>query len=328
MTRVGAVVVSVGVALVACRTREPAPSTHEAVVDAGPAVARVAAADVPTPHPPVSVQGPWAAADVRGAAVSPALWLDGAARSAMALPAEDARSAEMRWVRWGAGGAEVVARHVVRWVPPGAAMALVPRVGGATVVWPTPAEDASAASWRAIDVTATGFASDERAASELEVAASEWALTAVGRRSRENVEEPAPTVTLGGVALRVEPRRTVPVALLGDTEVTRGEDLMGFERALGLDPDDAAGRWAAVSRGRCQDARVELYQVTRDHSEWKGAVAIGREVGVRWVSVDAGPSSVVVSWYQDLIPLRMQCTRGADAPVPADQGVRVALFPR
>ena len=47
------------------------------------------------------------------------------------------------------------------------------------------------------------------------------------------------------------------------------------------DPDDTAGRWAALSRGRCQDARLELYRVQRDQSEWKGAVAIGRNEGER-----------------------------------------------
>lgn len=312
----------------ACRSRPPAPPVN-AVAEAGTAAAAQNAVVTDAPaHPPVSVQGPWSAPEARGAAVTPALWVEGSPRSAMAVSADDARSSEMRWVRWSAQGAEVVARHVVRWVPPGAAMALVPRVGGATVVWPTPAEDASPAGWRAIDVTGAAFAGDERAASPLEVAASEWALTAAGRRSRDNLEEPAPAVTLGGVTLHVEPRRTLAVALLGDTELTRGEDLLGFERAVGLDPDDASGRWAALSRGRCQDARLELYQVQRDRAEWKGAVAVGRELGVRWLSVDAGPSSVVVSWYQDLIPLRMQCTRGADAPTVADQGVRVALFPR
>ncbi|MBK6535688.1 MAG: hypothetical protein IPF99_41015 [Deltaproteobacteria bacterium] len=54
-----------------------------------------------------------------------------------------------------------------------------------------------------------------REATALEVAASEWALTAMGRRSREGVDEPAPTVTRASVALRVEPRRASPVALLG-----------------------------------------------------------------------------------------------------------------
>lgn len=316
----------------ACRSRDNHPLA-EAVVTAD--VPPQVAANAPPPtnpppvqHPPVSVQGPWSPTEARGAAFTPALWVEGGVRSALAIPADDARSAEMRWVRWSAQGTEVVARHVVRWIAPGATMSLVPRVGGATIVWSTPAEDASPAGWRAIDVTAAAFAGDERAATETEVAASEWSLAAMGRRSRENVNEPAPALTLGGVTLRVEPRRQVPVALLGDVEVARGDDLMGFERSVGLDPDDAAGRWAALSRGACQDARLELYQVSRDRSEWKGAVTVGREVGVRWISVDAGPSSVVVSWSQDLIPLRVQCTRGADAPTVADQGLRVALFPR
>ena len=76
---------------------------------------------------------------------------------------------------------------------------------------------------------------------------------------------------------------------------------------------------AALSGGRGQDAGLALSRVQRDSAEFKGAVAIGREVGVRWISVDAGPSSVVVSWYQDLIPMRLQCTRGTNAPTVADQ---------
>ena len=177
-------------------------------------------------------------------------------------------------------------------------------------------------------MTATGFAGDERAASALEIEGSEWAAAAMLRRSREGVDEPPASVTRASQELKVETRRTVPVALLGGTELTRGTDLMGYERALALDPDDAAGRWAALSRGDCADARIELYRVQRDQSEWKGAVAIGREVGVRWLSVDAGEGVVVVSWYQDLIPMRLPCTRNHDAPTVADQGLRVALFPR
>lgn len=309
-----------------CRTREARPP---APPPAAPSIADVGGTPVAPPvhHPPVSVQGPWQSPEARSAAVSPALWLDGAARSAAAVATPDAGAAEMRWLSWSATGAAVVARHIVRWIPPGSAMALVPRVGGATVVWPVAPGDAGS-GWRAIDVTATDFAGDEHEANALEVAASEWALAAMGRRSREGVAEPAPSITLGGVALRVEPRRNPPVALLGDVELTRGDDLLGFERALGLDPDDVAGRWAALSRGRCHDARMELYRVQPDRAEWKGAVAIGREVGVRWLSVDAGAGAVVVSWYQDLIPMRIDCTRGADAPTIADQGLRVALFPR
>jgi hypothetical protein len=310
-----------------CRSRETGTSSPPSVSDAGSPTAPPSRPTQPPP-PPIAVLGPWQVAEARAAAVSPALWLDGAVRSVVAIPADDARSAEMRWLRWSDGSATVVARHAVRWMPPGSAMSLVPRVGGATAVWPTGAGGDAGAGWRAIDLAATGFVGEEREATALEVAASEWALTAMGRRSREGVDEPAPTVTRASVALRVEPRRAAPVALMGEVELTRGDDLMGFERALGLDPDDAAGRWAALSRGRCQDARLELYRVQRDSAEFKGAVAIGREVGVRWISVDAGPSSVVVSWYQDLIPMRLQCTRGTNAPTVADQGLRVALFPR
>jgi hypothetical protein len=309
-----------------CRSRE----TRQP--DSSADAATTASAPTPPPRvapapPPVAVQGPWQSADVRSAAVTPALFLDGAPRSAAAVAADDATSAEMRWLSWGESGATIVARHTVGWIPPGSAMSLVARVGGATVVWPVTSADAGA-GWRAIDVTATAFAGDERPATELEVAASEWALAAMGRRSREGVDEAAPSVTRANVALRVEARRAPPVAMLDAVELARGDDLMGFERALGLDPDDAAGRWAALSRGQCQDARLELFRVQRDRVEHKGAVAIGREVGVRWLSVDAGPSSVVVSWYQDLIPMRLRCTRGTDAPTVADQGLRVALFPR
>lgn len=281
----------------------------------------------PPPPPLVAVQGPWQSAEARTAAVSPALWIEGEVRSAVAAPAEDATGAEMRWVLWSASGAAVVARHPVRWIPPCSTMSLLPRTGGATVVWPGAAGDAGV-GWRAIDVTSAGFAGDEREASATEAAASEWALTSMLRRSREGVIEPAPAVTRASVVLRVEPRRTVPVALLADVELTRGVDLLGYEPALGLDVEDVAGRWAAVSRGSCVDARVELYRVQRDVAELKGSVAIGREVGLRWISVDAGESAVVVSWYQDLIPMRMQCTRGSGAPTVADHGLRVALFPR
>jgi hypothetical protein len=307
-----------------CRARETHPPTPAAPADAATVTTT---RPVPPAPPTVAVLGPWQSTDVRTAAVTPALWIDGSPRSAAAIAAVDTTAAEMRWLSWSASGATIVARHPVGWIPPGAAMSLVPRVGGATVVWPVTSTDAGAA-WRAIDVTATAFAGDERPATELEVAASEWAFAAMGRRSREGVDEAAPSVTRASLALRVDPRRTPPVALLGDVVLARGDDLLGFERALGLDPDDGAGRWAALSRGQCQDARLELYRVQQDRAEHKGAVAIGREVGVRWLSVDAGPASIVVSWYQDLIPMRLRCTRGSDAPTVADQGLRVALFPR
>ena len=318
--RISALAVALA-SVLGCRDRAPRGPAPVVPVD-------VATMDAPPPPPPpVGVQGPWQSAEARTAAVSPALWIEGAVRSAVAAPAEDATGAEMRWVRWSEAGAAVVARHPVRWMPPGSTLSLVPRAGGATVVWPGAAGDAGV-GWRAIDVTATGFAGDEREASATEVASSEWSLTSMRRRSREGVIEPAPPVTSASVVLRIEPRRMVPVALLADVELTRGEDLMGFERALGLDPEDVAGRWAALSRGSCQDARVELYRVQRDRAELKGSVAIGHEVGLRWLSVDAGESAVVVSWYQDLIPMRLQCTRGAGAPTVVDQGLRVALFPR
>ena len=186
-----------------CRSRETGTSSPPSVSDAGSPTAPPSRPTQPPP-PPIAVLGPWQVAEARAAAVSPALWVDNAVRSVVAIPADDARSAEMRWLRWADGSATVVARHAVRWMPPGSAMSLVPRVGGATAVWPTGAGGDAGAGWRAIDLAATGFVGEEREATALEVAASEWALTAMGRRSREGVDEPAPTVTRASVALRVE----------------------------------------------------------------------------------------------------------------------------
>ena len=54
---------------------------------------------------------------------------------------------------------------------------------------------------------------------------------------------------------------------------------------------------------------------------------IGVEVGVRWMRVEPHASGrVAVSWYQDLIPLRIACTRGDGAPTIDHHGLRVAVY--
>ena len=89
-----------------CRSRETGTSSPPSVSDAGSPTAPPSRPTQPPP-PPIAVLGPWQVAEARAAAVSPALWLDGAVRSVVAIPADDARSAEMRWLRWSDGSATV-----------------------------------------------------------------------------------------------------------------------------------------------------------------------------------------------------------------------------
>ena len=86
-------------------------------------------------------------------------------------------------------------------------------------------------------------------------------------------------------------------------------------------------RWVALSRGQCADNRVELYRIADGAAARVATWPIGVEVGVRWMRVEPHASGrVAVSWYQDLIPLRIACTRGDGAPTVDHHGLRVAVY--
>ncbi len=298
--------------------RPPAPAPHDA---------NAAHAPDPATEAVRGVLGPFAVRGATAAAASPVRWIGGALRSVLAFPADDGRSAELWLMGWSPQGAERLATSPASWTPPGSGVALVARDGATAAVWSSNAVDGGVA-WRAVDLRADGFAGTERSASGDEVAASAWTRDAMLRRSREGVAIPAAPVTAGGVTLRIDVEHDLGVARLGEVEVVRGADLLGYQPAAGLDLGGAGERWLAVTRGECAETRVEIYSVAAGRAQHRGAVTIGKEVGVRWLSVDPAGASVAVSWYQELIPIRMRCTRGPDAPSVADQGMRVALFPR
>jgi hypothetical protein len=269
-------------------------------------------------------EGPWRAEGIVSAAVSPAVALGDGVYSAVALPREDQSRAELRWVRWSAAGAEVLARTEVSGMAPGSALELLPREGGVTVLWYAARGDAGAAP-RALNATATGFDGAEREAPAALVPDAQWSVGVMARRAREGVQEPAPTVPRRGLSPRVEPRGRGAVLSLDGVELTRGEDLLGYERAVGAGVGPDGVRWVAASRGACADARVELFEVHGRVVTSRASFAIGKELGIRWLTVDATREWVVVTWYQDWIPLRLACVRGPLAPRADEHGLRVAV---
>ena len=289
--------------------------------------------DRPLPPPPdvprvtTGARGPWRDLRLLSAAVSNAT--QGASPTevlgAVALPDEDLAHAELRLVRWGDQGAEIIARHAVTGMIPGGAMGLLRGAQGYTVVWFPPPGDGGVPEGRAIDAVGSGFTSYERSATPAEVEAAAWARDALVRRAREKVDEPAPAVTAGGHSVRiVEARRQPAVVRFDEQEITRGADLLGYQRAVGLGVAPGGRAWVAVLRGHCRETRVEVYRVAGTDVVLRGSFAVGAEVGVRWVHVDARDDSAAVTWYQDLIPIRIDCTRGDGGTSTADHGVRVA----
>ncbi len=141
------------------------------------------------------------------------------------------------------------------------------------------------------------------------------------------MQELAPASSLGDerVTVAVPHGHTVPAVMMGDIEVTRGADLTGFEPAVGLGVSEGGRRWVAVTRGHCQQTRLEVFRVDGATVTLRGRFLFGTEVGVRWVRIDARRHDAVVSWYQSLIPVRIDCIRGPGGATLADHGPRVAL---
>ena len=83
-------------------------------------------------------------------------------------------------------------------------------------------------------------------------------------------------------------------------------------------------RWVALSRGRCHDTRVELWSLREGRAALRASFAVGAEVGFRWMRLEPAAGRVALSWYQDLIPIRLPCARPDGGPNTAEHGVRVA----
>ncbi|MBL8603165.1 MAG: hypothetical protein JNK72_14675 [Myxococcales bacterium] len=265
------------------------------------------------------------AAGFESAAVAPPVWIGEALYGVFATPSTNNETAQLRFVRWSGEGVIEVSTHDVHGVAPGGAIASLATAEGATFVWQTPGPDGGQGVW-ALPCTRSGCGA-ERVATGAEQTASQWAFNVFARRSREGITEMAPEVSQGGAAVRFERLRTVAVARVGDTELARSADLMGYLRAAGVAPGDGGEVFAALSRGSCAEHRIELFRVRGSRAESLGVRPIGEELGVRWMRVTPGPGGrVAVSWYQELIPLRLQCTRGEGAPSPDDHGLRVTVF--
>ncbi len=296
-----------------------APRDVKAVVDAAAGDAGAA------PRP----GGMWRDRGVVGDAVSNALAC-GSPREvfgAVAKPTEDLSQAELRLVRWSDRGAATVAtRTVTTGVFPGGPMALLRRGAGFTVVWfPALREADGGVEAHALDAETSGFTGDERPATAAEAEAAARAAAARAPRRRAGIQDLAPPSSSGGASVRAELKGATPAVMLDAVEVTRGADLAGFEPSVGVGDAGDGRRWVAVSRGRCQQARVEVFRVDGEQVTLRGRFLLGTEVGVRWIRVDPARDGAVVTWYQTLIPLRIECIRVPGGATVADHGVRVGV---
>lgn len=330
--------------LAACRSAAPAPTAPVTVADApvsaapdaaaapGDAVAaRAVEADVAAPAraaeaaAPLSRDRAVAAAGYESAAVAPPVWVGDSLIGAFATPGSDQEHAALHLVAWHGGGVRVLYDREVPGVVPGAAMGLLTDASGVRVVWRSRTEDGGARV-HTQPCTATSCEAPVRPADATETEATLWTVTALQRRSREGTQEVAPEATGDGFSARVERLRTVAVARVDGIELARSGDLLGYQRALAAAAQGAT-RWVALSRGQCADNRVELYRIAGGAAARVATWPIGVEVGVRWMRVEPHPAGrVAVSWYQDLIPLRIACTRGDGAPTVEHHGLRVAVY--
>lgn len=295
-------------------------------VDVAPDVEIEPPRDVPHTTQGRGASEPWRATGAGTYAVSPAVWMRDAAYSVMAVPTEDLRHAELQWVRWSDHGAEVLARKEVTGMIPGATLALDHRDGSLVVTWlPAIAAPDAGITARAQDLSASGFAGDERAAqTPAEASAETWIRAVTARRTRTGAEEPAPASERNGVSVLSTPRYSSAIVTVDGVEVTRGADLRGYERAVGGSSQDAV-RWVGLSRGRCADARVEVYRVEGHEASLRASFPIGEEIGVRWIALDPQPGALVVSWYQDYIPIRIDCGHAHTLSNLDEHGLRVAV---
>lgn len=286
----------------------------------------VRAAEDAVELPPERPHDAWWSTDLVSAAVSNALAVPGggAPIAVVADVSEDHAQAVMRIVRWSPRGVAEVARKDTSGTLPGGAISLARRPGGYVAVWFASDEDGGVRA-RAIDLDATTFCSDERAATEAEARAADWARVANLPRRREGAQEMAAPVRDKDDTAQVEVRRSrpTPSLVLGPLVVTQGHDLTGFEPAIGLAALGGARWWVAASRGHCAETRVEVFLVDGEAVATRGRYLFGTETGVRWIRIDATADEAVVTWYQSLIPLRIDCIRGPGGATLEDHGVRV-----
>lgn len=276
---------------------------------------------------PVIVSGAWSDTSTLGESVSNAR--SAGARGvfgALGRPSEDLSQSVMRWVRWDARGVTSLSTRTVKGTFPGGPMALLRHGEGFTVVWFPALRDADGSiEAYALDANTNGFTGDERLATAAETSAAAWAAEPVAPRRRASAQELAPPSSEGDATVEVKRIRSVPAVMLGETEITRGVDLAGFEPSIGVAEAEGGRRWVAVTRGHCIQTRVEVFRVDGDRVTLRGRFLLGSEIGVRWIRVDARRDDAVVTWYQTLIPLRIDCIRPQIFPRLADHGARVGL---
>lgn len=288
--------------------------------------ALVPAAEDVVERPPERPHDAWWATELVSAAVSNALAVPGGGDpiAVVADVSDDQSRAVMRVVRWSPRGVAEVARKDTSGTVPGGAISLARRPGGYVAVWFTGDADGGVSA-RAVELDATTFCSDERAATEAEAQAADWARVANLPRRREGAQEMAAPVRDKADVVQVEVRRSrpTPSLVLGPLVVTQGHDLTGFEPAIGLAAVGGARWWVGASRGHCAETRVEVFLVDGEAVATRGRYLFGTETGVRWIRLDATADEAVVTWYQSLIPLRIDCIRGVGGATLEDHGVRV-----
>lgn len=317
------------IALGACRRSDPpqpAPPPPDAparALPAPPPPPPPPPPPTPAPSPGVAGGGPWSDPRLVGAAVSQAVVVEGHARSVVGVPALDGSHARLSWVSWGEGGAEIVAQTDAPTMAPGSSLALVARGDGWTAAWRCAGADGGE-RWCAQEVTREGFSTPPRDATDEERAGAGWTVDLLASRRRERVDLLAQDVSDGSHHAALQALGRAAVLRVDEVEVLRGDDLRGYAPALAL-ASRGARSWVALSRGSCRDARVELWSVDPGGAQRRASLPIGVEVGVRWLRVEPSDGAVALSWYQDLIPIRMPCARGDGGATTAHHGVRVAL---
>lgn len=313
-----------GLALFLCacprRSTPPAPTAD---VIAPP----VEAPPLPPPDVPHATVGPGAAGPWRdprlvGAATSQAVWVGDQLQSLVAVPAPDGSHARLSWVRWGQGGAEIVAQADAPAMAPGASLALVPAGVGWVAVWRCEGADGGV-RWCAQTLGAQGFVGDVRDASDRERAAAGWSVDLLVSRRPERADLLPAEVRDGAVVVSARPEGRGAALRVDTTEVLRGTDLRSYAPALATAVQGTT-RWVAVSRGRCRETRVELWSLREGRAALRASFAVGAEVGFRWMRLEPAAGRVALSWYQDLIPIRLPCARVDGGPNTAEHGVRVA----
>lgn len=315
--------------LPACDRSTPDRPAPQAITITDGAPARPAPPSSPPAPPPPSeaptaplAGGPWGDPRLVGAAASQAVAIGGRLLSVVAIPARDRSHARLSWVRWSDAGAEIVEQADGWAMSPGASIALVPAGGGWSATWRCEGADGGA-RWCAHSLSESGFTGGAREATAAEQAGASWSVDLLETRRRERADVLAEPVAIGGFRAEVQRVGTLAALRVDDAEVLRGDDLRGYAPALAL-ASRGARRWVALSRGRCQNARIELWSIDGGAASLRASFAMRAEVGVRWLRVEPGDGVVAVSWYQDLIPIPVPCVRGDGGTSTADHGVRVA----